>query len=118
MKRSSSWSSQTASHASGRACGQRYMALCLVSVLCHIMTACSSPSSIPPQFDAIERMPIHTVLVHDPRIAYLDVAAGPPVILIHGFGGSMWQWEYQQHALAQHFRVLTLDLAGDGLSGK
>jgi pimeloyl-ACP methyl ester carboxylesterase len=82
------------------------------------MTACSSPSSIPAQFDAIERMSIQTVLVHDQRIAYLDVGAGPPVILIHGFGGSMWQWEHQQHALSQHFRVLTLDLPGAGLSDK
>lgn len=82
------------------------------------MTACSSPSSIPAQFDAIERISIQTVLVHDQRIAYLDVGAGPPVILIHGFGGSMWQWEQQQHALSQHFRVLTLDLPGAGLSDK
>ncbi|HSL06187.1 MAG TPA: alpha/beta hydrolase [Nitrospiraceae bacterium] len=82
------------------------------------MTACSSPSSIPAQFDAIERMPVHTVLVHGQRIAYLDVGAGPPVILIHGFGGSMWQWEYQQHPLSHHFRVLTLDLPGAGLSDK
>jgi pimeloyl-ACP methyl ester carboxylesterase len=82
------------------------------------MTACSSPSSIPTQFDAIERMPVYTVVVHGQRIAYLDVGAGPPVILIHGFGGSMWQWEYQQHQLSQHFRVLTLDLPGAGLSDK
>ena len=82
------------------------------------MIACSSPSSIPTQFDAIERMPVHTVLVHGQRIAYLDVGAGPQVILIHGFGGSMWQWEYQQHQLSQHFRVLTLDLPGAGLSDK
>jgi pimeloyl-ACP methyl ester carboxylesterase len=82
------------------------------------MTACSSPSSIPAQFDAIERMSIQTVLVHDQRIAYLDVGAGPPVILIHGFGGSMWQWEQQQRTLSQHFRVLTLDLPGAGLSDK
>jgi pimeloyl-ACP methyl ester carboxylesterase len=82
------------------------------------MAACSSSSSIPTQFDAIERMSIHTVLVHDQRIAYLDVGAGPPVILIHGFGGSMWQWEQQQHSLSQHFRVLTLDLPGAGLSDK
>jgi len=87
-------------------------------LLCHILTACSSPSSIPAQFDAIERMPIRTVLVHDQRIAYLDVGTGPPIILIHGFGGSMWQWEYQQHTLSQHFRVLTLDLPGAGLSDK
>jgi pimeloyl-ACP methyl ester carboxylesterase len=82
------------------------------------MTACSPPSSIPTHFDAIERMSIQTVLVHDQRIAYLDVGAGPPVVLIHGFGGSMWQWEQQQHALSQHFRILTLDLPGAGLSDK
>jgi pimeloyl-ACP methyl ester carboxylesterase len=92
--------------------------LFIFGLLCHIMTACSSPSSIPAQFDVIERMSIKTVLVHDQRIAYLDVGTGPPVILIHGFGGSMWQWEHQQHALSQHFRVLTLDLPGAGLSDK
>ena len=82
------------------------------------MAACSSPSSIPAQFEAIERISVRTVLVLDQRIAYLDVGAGPPVILIHGFGGSMWQWEHQQHTLSQHFRVLTLDLPGAGLSDK
>ena len=82
------------------------------------MTACSPPSSIPTHFDAIERMSIQTVLVHNQRIAYLDVGAGPPVVLIHGFGGSMWQWEQQQHTLSQHFRILTLDLPGAGLSDK
>ena len=95
-----------------------YISLLIFTLLCHSMTACSSPASIPAQFDAIERISIQTVLVHDQRIAYLDVGAGPPVILIHGFGGSMWQWEQQQHALSQHFRVLTLDLPGAGLSDK
>lgn len=87
------------------------------------MTACASPSSIPPYFETLEpsptaRIPIKTVLVHNQQIAYLDVGAGPTVILIHGFGGSMWQWEHQQQALSQHFRTLTLDLPGAGLSDK
>lgn len=118
MKQSSSWSSPIDARTPGRACRQPHVALLTVILLCHIMTACSSPSSIPTQFDAIERMSIHTVLVHDQRIAYLDVGTGPPVILIHGFGGSMWQWEQQQHTLSQHFRILTLDLPGAGLSDK
>lgn len=87
------------------------------------MTACAPPPQIPPYFETlertpIERIPIKTVLVHDQRIAYLDVGTGQPVILLHGFGGSMWQWEHQQHALAQQFRVITLDLIGSGLSAK
>ena len=118
MKQSSSWSSSIDPRVPGRAYRQPYVALLAFTLLCYIMTACSSPPSIPTQFDAIERMPIHTVLVHDQRIAYLDVGAGPPIILIHGFGGSMWQWEYQQHALSQHFRVFTLDLPGAGVSDK
>ena len=118
MKRSSSWSNPTGPRASVHVCRQPYAVLLIFILLCHIMIACSSPSSIPTQFDAIERMPVHTVLVHGQRIAYLDVGAGPPVILIHGFGGSMWQWEYQQHQLSQHFRVLTLDLPGAGVSDK
>ena len=44
------------------------------------MTACSSPSSIPTQFDAIERIAIRTVLVHDQRIAYLDVGVVAKVV--------------------------------------
>ncbi|TKB64023.1 MAG: alpha/beta hydrolase [Nitrospira sp.] len=118
MKRSSSWSNPVILCHFGRGCRQPQVALFIFTILCYFLTACSSPSSIPAQFDAIERMPVHTVLVHDQRIAYLDVGTGPPIILIHGFGGSMWQWEYQQHDLSQHFRVLTLDLPGAGLSDK
>ena len=118
MKRSSNWSNSIDPRASAHVRRQLYVALLSFILLCHIMTACSSPSPIPTHFDAIERMPLHTALVHGQRIAYLDVGTGPPVILIHGFGGSMWQWEYQQHALSQHFRVLTLDLPGAGLSDK
>ena len=87
------------------------------------MTACAQPLQIPPYFETlertpIERIPINTVLVHDQRIAYLDVGTGPPVILIHGFGGSMWQWEHQQHPLSAEFRLITPDLIGSGLSAK
>jgi pimeloyl-ACP methyl ester carboxylesterase len=50
-------------------------------------------------------------------MAYTDVGVGPTVILIHGFGGSMWHWEYQQ-SLSSHFRVITPDLIGSGFSDK
>lgn len=83
-----------------------------------MLTACTSHSSVPQWFDALERLPIKTVTVHDQRMAYLDVGEGPPVILLHGFGGSMWQWEHQQTALSAHFRVITPDLVGAGFSDK
>lgn len=82
------------------------------------MTACSSPPPIPPQFDAIEHFPIKTIVVKNQTMAYLDIGTGEPVILIHGFGGSMWQWEHQQAALSTQVRLITPDLIGSGLSDK
>jgi pimeloyl-ACP methyl ester carboxylesterase len=118
MKRSFSWSNAHATHHSFpayRPPHRVWFAFCLLPLL---FGACAPSLPIPSQFEAFERIPIHTVTVLEQRIAYLDVGTGPPVILIHGFGGSMWQWEHQQHALAEHFRVLTLDLPGSGLSDK
>ncbi len=83
-----------------------------------LLTACAASSEIPPWFDGLQRQPVHTVTVNGSRIAYLDAGGGPPVILVHGFGGSLWQWEYQQAPLASHSRVITLDLPGSGLSDK
>lgn len=83
-----------------------------------MLGSCTTAGPLPPWFDAIERLPLKSVIVNGQRIAYLDQGQGPPVILIHGFGGSMWQWEYQQSALAKQFRVITPDLLGAGLSDK
>jgi pimeloyl-ACP methyl ester carboxylesterase len=83
-----------------------------------MLTACTSQSTLPQWFDGLGRFPIKSVTVHNERMAYLDVGEGPPVILLHGFGGSMWQWEHQQMALSAHFRVITPDLIGSGLSDK
>lgn len=117
MKRSSNLSSPRVEHLASpcRPLPLVPLVLCLLSSL---MTACATPSHIPPYFDAFHRLPIKTAVVHEQRIAYLDVGTGPTVILIHGFGGSMWQWEHQQHALSQQFRVVTPDLPGSGLSDK
>ena len=89
-------------------------AVCVAAVL---MSSCAASPDIPPWFDGIQRFPIKTASVNGHRIAYLDEGQGPPLILIHGYGGSMWQWEYQQ-TLAAHFRVITPDLIGSGLSDK
>jgi pimeloyl-ACP methyl ester carboxylesterase len=72
---------------------RRLRSLLLLPIL---LTACAASPDMPPWFDGLQRQPIHTVTVNGTRIAYLDIGGGPPVILIHGFGGSMWQWEYQQ----------------------
>ena len=57
-------------------------------------------------------------MVNGHRVAYLDSGQGPAVILVHGLGGSLWQWEYQQTPLSETHRLITLDLLGAGYSDK
>jgi pimeloyl-ACP methyl ester carboxylesterase len=89
----------------------------IVLVMPTLMMACAATHDIPQWFDAIHRVPLKTVVVEGHRIAYTDSGEGPPVILVHGFGGSMWQWEYQQ-PLSSSYRLITLDMLGAGLSDK
>jgi len=51
-------------------------------------------------------------------MACLDNGTGPPLLLLHGLGGSMWQWEHQQCALSGLHRVITPDMPGSGLSDR
>ena len=87
-------------------------------ILTVVASGCASQPDLPPWFDSVQRFPIRQVTVGGHRIAYLDQGGGPPLILLHGFGGSMWQWEYQQSPLSARFRVITPDLLGSGLSDK
>ena len=55
------------------------------------------------------------------RIRYLELGAalgGVPVVLVHGFGGDLNGWLFNQPALAERHRVLALDLPGHGESAK
>jgi len=44
--------------------------------------------------------------------------SGPPILLIHGFGASAYQWRYNIPSLAQKHRVYAMDLVGFGKSEK
>ena len=77
-----------------------------------------SPHPIPAHIDLLRRHTVHTSTVRGYRLACLDNGDGPPVILLHGLGGSMWHWEHQQDALTRSHRVLTPDMPGAGLSDK
>jgi 4,5:9,10-diseco-3-hydroxy-5,9,17-trioxoandrosta-1(10),2-diene-4-oate hydrolase len=50
------------------------------------------------------------------RLRCWDEGSGPPVILIHGIGASLEYWLYTVPALAQHHRVVAVDLPGCGFS--
>ncbi len=52
--------------------------------------------------------------VNDIEIAYEDVGCGPAIVLIHGYPFNRSLWADQVTALADRYRVLTLDLRGHG----
>ena len=51
------------------------------------------------------------------RLAYEVTGAGPPVLLVHGFGLDMRMWDPQVEHLAGRFRVVRYDCRGFGASG-
>jgi pyruvate dehydrogenase E2 component (dihydrolipoamide acetyltransferase) len=54
------------------------------------------------------------------RFRYLEMGAGegPPVLFIHGFGGDLYSWQFNQEALAESHVTYALDLPGHGGSTK
>lgn len=50
------------------------------------------------------------------NIHYVDEGKGPPVVLIHGFGGHTYSYRYLIPELAPDHRVVALDLLGFGYS--
>jgi pyruvate dehydrogenase E2 component (dihydrolipoamide acetyltransferase) len=61
-----------------------------------------------------------TVEVGDHKLRYLLMGAGEtePLVLIHGFGGDLNNWLFNQPVLAERRPVLALDLPGHGGSSK
>jgi pimeloyl-ACP methyl ester carboxylesterase len=56
--------------------------------------------------------------IRDIDVNYETYGAGEPILLIHGLGSSTDDWEPQIRDLALHFRVITYDVRGHGLTSK
>ena len=54
------------------------------------------------------------------RIRYLEMgeADGPPILFIHGYGGDLNNWMFNQEALSANHRTFAIDLPGHGGSTK
>ena len=90
-----------------------------VALLSCGMAAChSSPTDPSPLLETIHRSSPHFIDVAGNQIAYVEGGNGDPLVFIHGFGGSMWNWEYQYTDLATSYHVIILDLLGSGMSEK
>jgi pimeloyl-ACP methyl ester carboxylesterase len=65
-----------------------------------------------------DRYPPQTVLVNQCRTAYIRHGEGPPLVLLHGYAGSIWNWEQQIETLGRRYTLFIPDLIGQGLSDK
>lgn len=52
------------------------------------------------------------------QLHYQIQGSGEPLLLIHGLGSSLRDWEYQVPFLAQHYQVICMDVRGHGQSDK
>jgi 3-oxoadipate enol-lactonase len=52
------------------------------------------------------------------RLHYWTAGEGAPVLLVHGLSDDHGLWRYQVPALAERYRVITLDVRGHGRSDK
>lgn len=50
------------------------------------------------------------------RLHYSEEGSGPPLVLLHGVAASLHTWDGWAAELAQHYRLIRLDLPGCGLS--
>jgi pimeloyl-ACP methyl ester carboxylesterase len=60
--------------------------------------------------------PGNTIALAGVGIHYVDRGQGPPLVLIHGLGGSICNFRYNIPVLSQHLRVVAPDLKGFGYS--
>jgi pimeloyl-ACP methyl ester carboxylesterase len=56
--------------------------------------------------------------VNGSTIFYESQGDGPPIVLVHGLGGTGNVWHAQRATLSRYFRVITYDLSGSGRSDR
>ena len=83
-----------------------------------ILSCQSSPNPPIPLLETIHRTSPQFINVDGNQIAYLEAGQGDPIVFIHGFAGSMWNWEYQYTGLSDSYHVVIFDLLGSGMSDK
>lgn len=59
-----------------------------------------------------------TIRVEGQNIFYIEKGEGKPIILIHGYGASIWVWEKQIEQLSRFYKIFALDLIGHGFSDR
>ncbi len=87
-------------------------------VLAALVVGCSHPLVRPAVFEWNPALELRTAGVREGTIFYAVTGEGPPVLLLHGFGGEIWVWEKQVAALSKRYRLYIPDLIGYGYSDR
>ncbi|WIG95682.1 alpha/beta hydrolase [Myxococcus sp. SDU36] len=61
--------------------------------------------------------PSRFVTVNGVRTHYRDQGQGPVLVLLHGSNASLHTWDGWVDALSSHYRVITMDVPGQGTTG-
>ena len=56
------------------------------------------------------------VPVNGIKINAVTGGSGPPILLLHGWPETWWEWHHVMPLLAEHFSVVAIDLRGAGFS--
>ena len=72
----------------------------------------------PTAFDWNPALELRLAGIDGGKIFYAVAGEGPPVLLLHGFGGEIWMWERQVAALSKQYRLFIPDLLGYGYSDR
>ncbi len=89
-------------------------------LLALLIAACRA-APLPPEARWPAGTPLRAsaIVVDGTRLRYIDAGAGPAVLLIHGFGASMYSWRSTIGPLAAAgYRVVAFDNRGFGFSDK
>jgi non-heme chloroperoxidase len=68
--------------------------------------------------ELLEHPRSHYELGDGTRLAYVELGQGTPLVLVHGWSGSLNWWRFNVEALSRDFRVIAVDLRGHGDSDK
>ncbi len=59
-----------------------------------------------------------SIRINDLEVNYEIAGDGQPLVLIHGLGSSLRDWEMQVPEFSKHYKVVTFDVRGHGRSSK
>lgn len=66
--------------------------------------------------DLLEAGALRDIIVEGRRYCLVEMGQGPPLVLLHGLGGSIYDWRHLLRPLAEDHRVIAIDFLGAGES--